>query len=79
VRGGVLVSHRDPANRDVEINLHAQHCKALARSTGAAISQGLETATTLERRVLERWSFLPQKRLRNEDQGVAGLGSNPTP
>jgi len=52
VRGGVLVSHRDPANRDVEINLHAQHCKALARSTGAAISQGLETATTLERRVL---------------------------
>jgi hypothetical protein len=42
-----------------------QHCK-LARSTGAAINQGQETATQHDRGAFGKDTFfLPQKRLRN--------------
>ncbi|HSK42309.1 MAG TPA: hypothetical protein VLA83_00315 [Candidatus Binatia bacterium] len=42
--GGVLVRHHDPANRVWKWSAcSALH--ALARSTGAAINQGQETAT----------------------------------
>jgi hypothetical protein len=75
-KGGVLVRHHDPANRvliSVRMPSIARAGPLDRRSDQPGTGDGNNTTAAH----LVRWFFLPQKRLRNEDQRRSLVGSNP--